>query len=131
MNTTTRPLRLAAAATAVALAVTLAGCATAEPAAVTGGNDAQVAAAAAMTPTMHRALVRASAERYVRELEVRARLADRSPHEAAERYVAELEVRARLADRSPHEAADRYLNELLVRACMAQGSADVGDCIRR
>ncbi|MFB9959841.1 hypothetical protein [Agromyces bracchium] len=131
MNTSTRTNRLAVAATVVALAASLAGCATAEPAVVAGGNDTRVAAAAPIAPEQHRALVRESADRYVRELEDRALLAARSPHEAADRYVRELEARAGLAARSPHEAADRYVRELLVRACMAAGSVDVTDCLTR
>lgn len=130
MNTTTRLLRLAAAATAVALSATFAGCATAEPAAGSDRTAVQAANRAAMTPALHQTLVRSAADRYVRELEERARFAARSPHEAANRYVSELEVRARLAARSPHEAADRYVNELAVRACMAAGSIDVSDCIQ-
>ena len=78
----------------------------------------------AIAPTLHRRLIRSTADRYLRELSVRADVADRSPHDAADRYVRELSVRAELAARSPHDAADRYVRELLVRAGMASESDD-------
>ncbi len=74
MNTATTPLRLTAAASVVALAVTLAGCATAEPASAAGESRAHVAAVL-VTPAMHRALVQSAADRYVSEMLVRARMA--------------------------------------------------------
>ena len=77
MNTTTTPLRLTAAASIVALAVTLAGCATAE-AASAGESRAQATTQVVVTPAMHRALVRSAADRYVSELLVRARMAQSS-----------------------------------------------------
>ena len=73
MNTATTPLRLTAAASVVALAVTLAGCATAEPASAAAESRANVAVL--VTPAMHRALVQSAADRYVNELLVRARMA--------------------------------------------------------
>jgi hypothetical protein len=77
MNTTTTPLRLTAAASVVALAVTLAGCANAEQASDVGESRAH-AASQVVTPAMHRALVQSSAVRYVNELLVRARMATES-----------------------------------------------------
>ncbi|MCD2442548.1 hypothetical protein LQ757_09710 [Agromyces sp. SYSU K20354] len=74
MNTTSTPLRLTAAASVVALAVTLAGCANAEQAS-SGESRSQVAIQVVVTSAMHRTLVREEAGRYVRELLVRARLA--------------------------------------------------------
>ena len=68
MNTTTAPLRLTAAASAVALAVTLAGWAA-------GESRPRAASEVVVTSAMHRALVREEADRYVRELLVRARMA--------------------------------------------------------
>jgi hypothetical protein len=73
MNTATTPLRLTAAASVVALAVTLAGCATAEPASAAAESRADVAVL--VTPAMHRALVQSAADRYVNEMLVRARMA--------------------------------------------------------
>ena len=78
MNTTTTPLRLTAAASVLALAVTLAGCATAEQASVVGESRAHVASQVVVTPAIHRALVRSAADRYVNELLVRARMATES-----------------------------------------------------
>lgn len=77
MNTATTPLRLTVAASVVALAVTLAGCATAETASA-GESRAQAATQVVVTPAMHRALVRSAADRYVSELLVRARMAQSS-----------------------------------------------------
>lgn len=74
MNTANTPLRLTAAASVVALAVTLAGCATADRAGAADESRAQVAVVV-VTPAMHRALVRSAADRYVRELIVRHRMA--------------------------------------------------------
>jgi len=73
MNTTTAPLRLTAALSAVALAVTLAGWAAAP--AVAGESRPRVASEVVVTSAMHRTLVREEADRYVRELLVRARMA--------------------------------------------------------
>ena len=77
MNTTTKPLRLTAAASVVALAVTLAGCVNAEQASDVGESRAH-AASQVVTPAMHRALVRSAADRYVYGLLVRARMATES-----------------------------------------------------
>lgn len=78
MNTATTPLRLTAAASVVALAVTLAGCATAGAASVAGESRAHAASQVVVTPAMHRTLVRSAADRYVNELLVRARMATES-----------------------------------------------------
>ena len=96
MNTTTTPLRLTAAATIVALAVTVAGCAGADAATVAGESRAHEASQVVVTPAMHRALVRVAADRYVSELLVRHRMATQSST-AADRYVDELLVRHRMA----------------------------------
>lgn len=74
MNTTTALTRLTAAAAAAALAMTVLGSAGAASAAEADSNAAQVVRPVT-TPAMHRVLVRESALRYVRELEVRARMA--------------------------------------------------------
>lgn len=79
MNTATTPLRLTAAASVVALAVTLAGCATADPASAADESRAHSATQVVVTPAMHRALVRSAADRYVNELLVRARMAQSAP----------------------------------------------------
>ena len=76
MNTTTTPLRLTAAASIVALAVTLVGCAGAEQAAPAADQSrAHVASQSLTTPAMHRALLRQAAERYVHGQVVHARMA--------------------------------------------------------
>lgn len=75
MNTATASLRLVVAASVVALATCLAGCATPSPSLDSRGRlvSAHVDAA------MHRGLVHEAADRYVLEMLVRARLA----HEAS------------------------------------------------
>jgi len=72
MNTTTAPLRLTAAASAVALAVTLAGWAAAPAAA--GESRPRAASEVVVTSAMHRALLRQEAERYVHGQILRARM---------------------------------------------------------
>ena len=67
MNTTTAPLRLTAAASAVALAVTLAGWAA-------GESRPRAASEVVVTSAMHRALLRQEAERYVHGQILRARM---------------------------------------------------------
>ena len=97
MNTATTTLRLTAAAAFVALAGTLAGCATAENAAVSDAARGIAANRASVSAALHLALVRSAADRYVSELEVRHDLATRSLHEAADRYVNDLLVHSRMA----------------------------------
>jgi hypothetical protein len=63
-------------ASVVALAVTLAGCAT--PEAASAGESRAQAVTQIVTPAMHRTLVRSAADRYVKELLVRARMAQSS-----------------------------------------------------
>ena len=72
MNTATAPLRLVVAASVVALATCLAGCATPSP---TAGSRALLLPPH-VDAAMHGALVHQAADRYVIELLVRARLAD-------------------------------------------------------
>lgn len=74
MNTTTAFTRLTAAAAAAALAVTVVGTASAASAAEADSRAVQIVRPVT-TPAMHRELVRESAFRYVRELEVRAEMA--------------------------------------------------------
>lgn len=74
MNTTTALTRLTATAAAAALAVTIVGTAGAASAAEADSNVAQIVRPVT-TPAMHRELVRESALRYVKELEVRGRMA--------------------------------------------------------
>ena len=74
MNTTTALTRLTAAAATAALAVTVVGSAGAASAAEADSRAGQVVRPIT-TPAMHRELVRESALRYVKELEVRARMA--------------------------------------------------------
>ena len=91
MNTATTPLRLTAAASVVALAVTLLGCAGAEqPAPAADQSRAHVASQSLTTPAMHRALLREAAERYVHGQVVHARMAaaeaaDTGMHRVSER----------------------------------------------
>jgi ABC-type uncharacterized transport system auxiliary subunit len=92
MNTTTTPLRLTAAASVVALAVTLAGCANAEQASDVGESRAH-AASQVVTPAMHRALVRFAADRYVYGLLVHARMATESAGAAVDDYPSQLNGR--------------------------------------
>lgn len=73
MNTTTAPLRLTAAASAVALAVTLAGWVAAPAAA--GESRPRVASEVVVTSAMHRTLLRQEADRYVHGQLIRARIA--------------------------------------------------------
>jgi len=73
MNTTTTPLRLTAATSAVALAVILAGWAAAPAAA--GESRPQVASEDVVTSAMHRALLQEEADRYLNSLLVHARMA--------------------------------------------------------
>ena len=76
MNTTTTPLRLTAAASIVALAVTLVACAGAEQTAPAADQSrTHVASQSVTTPAMHRALLREAAERYVHGQVVHARMA--------------------------------------------------------
>jgi len=93
MNTTTTPLRLTAAASVVALAVTLAGCANAEQASVLGESRARAAAELVVTPAMHSALVRSAADRYVNELLVRARMATEPVAAVVDDYPSQLNGR--------------------------------------
>ena len=72
MNTATASLRVPTAASVIALAACLFGCAASTPAAETRPHVASNHVVAAM----HRVLVREAADRYVSELLVRARLAD-------------------------------------------------------
>lgn len=74
MNTKTAPFRLTAAASAVALAVTLAGW-VAAPAAAAGESRPRVASEVVVTSAMHRALLRQEADRYVHGQLIRARIA--------------------------------------------------------
>ncbi|WP_173924346.1 hypothetical protein [Agromyces sp. Marseille-P2726] len=73
MNTTSITTRLTAAAAAAALAVTI-GAANAASAAEADSNVAQIVRPVT-TPAMHRVLVREGADRYLRELLVRAHMA--------------------------------------------------------
>lgn len=111
MNTTTTSLRLTAAASVVALAVTLAGCAGADAASIAGESRAHAASQVVVTPAMHRALVRAAADRYVSELLVRHRMAQARAlaRAAADRYVNELLVRHHMATQSPTASVDVIL----------------------
>ena len=91
MNTKTTPLRLTAAASVVALAVTLIGCAGAEqPAPAADQSRPHAASHSLTTPAMHRALLREAAERYVHGQVVHARMAaeeaaDTGVHRVSER----------------------------------------------
>ena len=72
MNTATASLRVATAASVVALVACLLGCAASTP----GAETRPQLVSAHVVAAMHRVLVREAADRYVSELLVRARLAD-------------------------------------------------------